>query len=61
MPKTLCSPPTLEGLVALPFEEPVTRDLHLIYPHDRPLSAAARALISYIRTHIPKHELVERR
>lgn len=60
MPKTLCSPETMEGLVALPFEEPVTRDLHLIYPYDRPLSSAARTLISYIRTHIPKQELAQR-
>ena len=44
MPMTLCSPASLEGLVAIPFEEPLTRDLHLIYPQDRPLSAAARAL-----------------
>ena len=55
MPKVLCSPETLEGLVAVPFEEPVTRDLNLIYAQNRPLSAAARALIAYIRTHIRKH------
>lgn len=57
MPKTLCSPTALDGLVALPFEEPITRDLNLIYPHDRPLSAAARALIAYIRSHIRKFGL----
>ena len=57
MPRTLCSPTALDGLVALPFEEPITRDLNLIYPHDRPLSAAARALIAYIRSHIRKHGL----
>jgi DNA-binding transcriptional LysR family regulator len=61
MPKTLCAPAALEGLVALPFEEPITRDLHLIYPHDRPLSAAARALIAYIRAHVPKQGLTEER
>ena len=54
MPKTLCSPAALEGLVAIPFEEPITRDLNLIYPYDRPLSSAARALVAYIRTHISK-------
>jgi DNA-binding transcriptional LysR family regulator len=58
MPKTLCSPAALEGLVALPFDEPIVRDLNLIYPNDRPLSAAARALIAYIRTHISKQRLV---
>ncbi len=52
MPKLLCAPEALEGLVAIPFEQPITRDLHLIYPQERPLSAAARALIAYIRTHV---------
>jgi LysR family transcriptional activator of glutamate synthase operon len=56
MPKGLCSPGALEGLVAIPFEEPIIRDLNLIYPPDRPLSSGARALIAYIRTHIPKNE-----
>ena len=61
MPITLCSASALEGLAAIPFEEPLTRDLHLIYPQDRPLSAAARALIAYIRTHVPKQRLFEDR
>jgi DNA-binding transcriptional LysR family regulator len=61
MPMTLCSPASLEGLAALPFEESITRDLHLIYPQDRTLSAAARALIAYIRTHVPKQRLSEGR
>ncbi len=61
MPMTLCTPFLLEGLAAIPFEEPLTRDLHLIYPQDRPLSAAARALIAYIRTHVPKQRLFEGR
>jgi DNA-binding transcriptional LysR family regulator len=59
MPRLLCSPAALEGLVAIPFEEPITRDLHLIYPDNRPLSAAARTLIAYIRTYIPRPELVK--
>jgi DNA-binding transcriptional LysR family regulator len=61
MPITLCFTAGLEGLAAIPFEEPLTRDLHLIYPQDRPLSAAARALIAYIRTHVPKQRLFEER
>jgi LysR family transcriptional regulator, transcription activator of glutamate synthase operon len=61
MPITLCSPAALDGLVAVPFEEPLTRDLHLIYPQNRALSAAARALIAYIRTHVPKQRLFEGR
>jgi LysR family transcriptional activator of glutamate synthase operon len=54
MPKLLCAPSALEGLSAVPFEEPITRDLHLIYPYDRPLSGAARVLIAFIRTHLPR-------
>jgi len=61
MPMTLCAPAALEGLVALPFEEPLTRDLHLIYPQNRPLSAGARALIAYIRAHISRQTLAEPR
>jgi DNA-binding transcriptional LysR family regulator len=58
MPMKLCAPSALEGLVAIPFEEPVTRDLSLVFPQDRPLSAAARALIAYIRTRIPRQGLM---
>ena len=36
MPSMLCSPESLEGLVAIPFEKPLYRDLNLIYPRDRP-------------------------
>ena len=61
MPKTLCYSTDLEGLAAIPFEEPITRDLHLIYPHNRVLSMAARALIAYIRTHISKQKLTAER
>lgn len=50
MPMILLAPGTLEGLVAIPFEEPINRDLVLIYPRDRPLPAAARALMVHIRT-----------
>lgn len=49
MPKMLVAPETLEGLVAIPFEQPLARDLNLIYPRDRPLTAAARALIVHVR------------
>jgi DNA-binding transcriptional LysR family regulator len=53
MPKMLAAPDTLEGLVAIPFQEPLYRDLDLIYPRDRPLPAAARALMVHIRAAIP--------
>ena len=49
MPKMLASPDTLEGLAAIPFQEPLYRDLNIIYPRDRPLSAGARALIVHVR------------
>jgi DNA-binding transcriptional LysR family regulator len=49
MPKMLAGPDTLDGLVAVSFEEPLTRDLVLISPRDRPLSAAARALMAHVR------------
>lgn len=49
MPKMHTSPETLEGLVAVPFEKPLYRDLNLIYPRDRPLPAAVRALMVHIR------------
>jgi DNA-binding transcriptional LysR family regulator len=49
MPRMLVAPETLEGLVAIPFEKPLARDLNLIYPRDRPLTAAARALMVHVR------------
>lgn len=49
MPKMLAAPETLDGLVAVPFEKPLYRDLKLIYPRDRPLPPAARALMAHIR------------
>ena len=52
MPKMLVTPETLEGLVGIPFQKPLTRDLDLIYPRDRPLPAAARALMVHIRAGI---------
>jgi LysR family transcriptional regulator, hydrogen peroxide-inducible genes activator len=49
MPKMLLAPETLDGLLAIPFERPLTRDLILIYPRERPLPAAARALMAHVR------------
>lgn len=50
MPKMLTTPETLDGLVAVPFEKPLYRDLKLIFPRDRPLPPAARALMVHIRS-----------
>ena len=47
MPKMLVSP--LDGLVAVPFDKPLTRDLVFIYPRDRPLTAATRAVMGHVR------------
>ncbi len=52
MPKMLLSPETQEGLVAIPFEKRLYRDLNIIYPRDRPLPAAARALVAHLRAAI---------
>jgi LysR family hydrogen peroxide-inducible transcriptional activator len=53
MPKMLVSPETMEGLVVIPFEKPLYRDLNIIYPRDRPLPAGARALMVHIRAAVP--------
>jgi DNA-binding transcriptional LysR family regulator len=52
MPKMLISPETLEGLVAIPFEKRLYRDLNIIYPRDRPLPVAARALVAHLRASV---------
>ena len=52
MPKMLLSQETLEGLVALAFEERLYRDLNIVYPRDRPLPAAARALVAHLKASI---------
>jgi DNA-binding transcriptional LysR family regulator len=49
MPKMLVDQETMEGLVAIPFQERLYRELVIIYPRDRPLSAVARALIAHVR------------
>jgi DNA-binding transcriptional LysR family regulator len=49
MPKSLLAPETLQGLVAIPFEKPLARDLALIYPRERQLPAAARTLMAHIK------------
>lgn len=48
LPKMLASD-SLDGLVAIPFAQPLYRNLCLVYARGRPLSAAARALMNYVR------------
>jgi LysR family transcriptional regulator, hydrogen peroxide-inducible genes activator len=47
MPKMLIAP--LDGLVAIPFDKALSRDLVFIYPRDRPLTAATRAVMAHVR------------
>jgi DNA-binding transcriptional LysR family regulator len=49
MPTMLVGAGSLDGLVAVHFEKPLYRDLDLIHPRDRPLSAVQRALMLHIR------------
>jgi DNA-binding transcriptional LysR family regulator len=49
MPRMLVTPETMDGLVAVPFDPKVTRDLVMIAPRDRPLPGAARALMAHVR------------
>jgi DNA-binding transcriptional LysR family regulator len=46
MPEAVIEP--LDGLAALHFEKPMTRDVVLAYSRERQLSAAVRALMAYI-------------
>jgi LysR family transcriptional activator of glutamate synthase operon len=50
IPKMGLDPHTLDGLVVIPLQEKLTRDLNLIYSGEHPLSAAARALTIHLRT-----------
>lgn len=59
MPKMLVSADTLDGLVIIPFEKPLYRDLNIIYPRDRPLPAGARALMVHIRASITSRSGIE--
>ncbi len=52
MPKMLASPDALEGLVAIPFEERLARDLVFIYSRDHSPSATTRALYSHMKAGI---------
>jgi DNA-binding transcriptional LysR family regulator len=49
LPKMFISSLTLDGLVAMPLKEHITRDLQLIYSNERPLAVAARSLALHIR------------
>ncbi len=49
MPRILLGPGTLEGLTAIPFSPALRRDLVVIFPRDRLLSTATRALITHVR------------
>jgi LysR family hydrogen peroxide-inducible transcriptional activator len=52
MPRMLVTPETMSGLVAIPFEQPMYRDLVLVSPRDRPLSSGARSLMVHVKAGI---------
>lgn len=54
LPSMFVLPETLDGLVALPLKEHLTRDLDLIYSNERPLPAAARSLAAHIKASLPE-------
>ncbi len=49
LPKMLATGDGLEGLVAIPFAQPLYRNLCLVYARGRSLSAGTRALMNYVR------------
>ena len=59
MPKMLVAPGTLEGLVVIPFDKPLYRDLDIIYPRDRPLQGGARALVAHIRSAVASRGMAQ--
>jgi DNA-binding transcriptional LysR family regulator len=49
VPKMLVFPRAPEGLVVIPFQEELVRELHVVYSWDRPLSPGARALVIHVQ------------
>jgi DNA-binding transcriptional LysR family regulator len=54
LPRMFIPPQTLDGLVAIPLKEHITRDLELIYSNERPLTVAARSLALHIKASLPE-------
>lgn len=52
VPKMLAFPTAPEGLLALPLEPPLSRELRIIYSWDQPLSSACRALMTHLQNQI---------
>jgi LysR family transcriptional regulator, transcription activator of glutamate synthase operon len=52
IPRMGLDPRTLDGLVVIPFEERLTRDLNLIYSREHAPSAATRVLIVFLRANV---------
>ncbi len=59
LPKMFVGPGTIDGLVAIPLKEHVTRDLDLIYSNERPLAVAARSLALHIRANLQEAQGTE--
>ena len=59
LPRMFVPPETLDGLVAIPLKEHVTRDLDLIYSNERPLPVAARSLALHIKASLSESHGME--
>jgi LysR family transcriptional regulator, transcription activator of glutamate synthase operon len=59
MPRMAIDGHSFDGLVTLPLDNNVTRDLCLIYPKDRPQSTATKALAAHIHACIAGRKVPE--
>jgi DNA-binding transcriptional LysR family regulator len=59
LPRMFVPPETMDGLVAIPLAEHLTRDLDLIYSNERPLPVAARSLALHIKASLPQSQGAE--
>jgi LysR family transcriptional regulator, transcription activator of glutamate synthase operon len=59
MPRMALDGHDFQGLVTLPLEERVTRDLCLIYPKDRPASTATKTLVAHLHACIAGQKVPE--
>ena len=49
LPRMFVGPGTMDGLVSIPLNEHITRDVELVYSNERTLPVAARSLALHIR------------
>ncbi|NLV72750.1 MAG: LysR family transcriptional regulator [Actinobacteria bacterium] len=56
LPKMLVTGEGLEGLVAIPFAQPLYRNLCLVYQRGRSMSPGTRALMNYVKAAVSHQE-----